>query len=77
MVHGLKATTTQVHPGSASLIVYAPPPLPAYATVPITFHAEDCNEPFYPHEDAFMISANVNGVELCNVDILNYFRLLY
>ena len=44
-----------------------PPQLLMYATVPITCQAKDCNTPFYPHADTFIISANVGGVELQRV----------
>lgn len=46
-----------------------PVPFPHYATVPITFGAEDCNTPFYPYADAFIISANVTGVEVQRIII--------
>jgi hypothetical protein len=54
----------RVHLDDVSCLVHPPPQLPAYAIMPTTFNTKHCNMPFYPHEDAFMISANVNGVEL-------------
>lgn len=39
-------------------------PLPQHATILITFGVEDCNAAFYPHANAFVISANIFGVEV-------------
>lgn len=61
---GLQTTEEALHPGGAPRPSSGTAAAPLYTTVSIAFHAEDYNVPFYPHEDAFVISANVNGVKL-------------